>query len=147
MHILLNWIKPNLNCWINFWIEFFRKKSFWIIFWIEHSRKKINWIILWIEFYCKMTELIIFWIDICHFWLKVPFFVYFGHFLGTFSIRPVSMTVELNYLLNLISRIIFKLNNILNWIIGKAKLNRILNESFFGKIQTLNWIRLGIGHH
>ena len=34
----------------------------------------------------------------------------------------------------------------LNWILGKAILNRILNESFFGKIQTLNWIRLGIAH-
>ena len=35
----------------------------------------------------------------------------------------------------------------MNWILGKAILNRILNETFFGKIQTLNWIRLGIGHH
>ena len=45
------------------------------------------------------------------------------------------------------SRILFELNNILNWILGKSILNRILNESFLGKIQTLNWIRLGIGHH
>ena len=41
----------------------------------------------------------------------------------------------------------FQLNNILNWILCKAILNRILNESFFGKIQTLSWIRLDIAHH
>ena len=57
------------------------------------------------------------------------------------------LSIELNYLLNWISRIFLELNNILNWILGKAILNRILNESFFGKIQKLNWIRLGIGHH
>ena len=40
--------------------------------------------------------------------------------------------------MNWISRIFFWLNNILNWILGKAILNRILNESFFGKFQ--HWI-------
>ena len=82
-----------------------------------------------------------------------PFFLdYFGHFLdifGHFS-HPTSindsLANELNYILNWISRIFFELNNILNWILGKALLNGILNESFFGKIQQLNWIRLGIGH-
>ena len=46
--------------------------------------KKLYWIIHWIEFHRKMNEWIIFWINICHFWWKVPFFVYFGHFLDNF---------------------------------------------------------------
>ena len=74
------------------------------------------------------------------------FWKIFGHFSYSTSTKE-SLTIELNYLLNWISRIFFELNNILNWILGKAILNRILNESFFGKIQKLNWIRLGIGHH
>ena len=35
-------------------------------------------------------------------------------------------------------QIFFKLNNILNWILGKAILNRILNESFLAKFK--HWI-------
>ena len=35
----------------------------------------------------------------------------------------------------------------MNWILGKAILNWILYESFFGKIQILNWIRLDIVNH
>ena len=153
MNILLNWIKPNLNFWIDFWIEFFGKKSYWIIFWIEYSWKKWYWIIPWIEFYREMNEWIIFWIDICHFWWKVPFFVYFGHFLDNFRAlflfdqyqRVPDYWIELSFELN--QQNFFELNNILNWILGKAILNRILNESFFGKIQILNWIRLGIVNH
>ena len=34
----------------------------------------------------------------------------------------------------------------MNWILDNAILNQILNKSFFVKIQTLNWIRLGIAH-
>ena len=34
MNILLNWIKPNSNFWIDFLIEFSRKKGYWIFFWI-----------------------------------------------------------------------------------------------------------------
>ena len=147
MNILLNWIKPNLNFWINFWIEFSGKKDYWIICWIEYSWKKWYWIIPWIEFYREMNEWIIFWIDICHFWWKVPFFVYFGHFLDNFRAlflfnqyqRVPDYWIELSFELN--QQNFFELNNILNWILGKAILNRILNESFFGKIQTLNWIR------
>ena len=60
------------------------------------------------------------------------FWPIFGHFSYSTSINH-SLTIELN--------------NILNWILGKAILNRILNESFFGKIQILNWIRLGIVNH
>ena len=73
------------------------------------------------------------------------FWTIFGHFSYSTSIKE-SLTIELNYLLNWISRIFFELNNILNWILGKAILNQILNESFFGKIQSLNWIRLSIDH-
>ena len=117
MNILLNGIKPNYDFWINFWIEFSWKKDYWIIFWIEYSWKKWYWIILWIEFYREMNEWIIFWINICHFWWKVFFFVYwtlFGQFSGTFPIRPVLMTP---WLLN---RIIFWIESeelFLNWII------------------------------
>ena len=82
--ILLNWIKPNLNFWINFWIEFSRKNGYWITFLIEYSWKNWYWIILWIEFYHEMNEWIIFWIDICHFWWKALFLVYFRYFLGNF---------------------------------------------------------------
>ena len=53
--------------------------------------------------------------------------------------------IELSFEMNQL--IIFELNDILNWILGRAILNRILNEPFFGKIQTLNWIRLGIAQH
>ena len=80
---------------------------------------------------------------------KSPFlsiWAIFGHFSYLTSINDI-LTIELNYLLNWITRVYFELNNILNWILGKAILNRILNESFFGKIQILNWIRLGIVHH
>ena len=73
------------------------------------------------------------------------FWPIFGHFSYSTSINH-SLTIELNNILNWITRVYFELNNILNWILGKAILNRILNESFFGKIQTLNWIKLGIGH-
>ena len=72
------------------------------------------------------------------------FWTLFGQILGTFPIGPVSI---IPWLLNWITRVYFELNNILNWILGKAILNRILNESFFGKIQILNWIRLGIVNH
>ena len=77
-----------------------------------------------LEFYSEMNELIMFWINICHFWWKAPLFLG-GHF---------SYSTSINDLLNWISRILFELNNILNWILGKAILNRILNELFFGKI-------------
>ena len=84
------------------------------------------------------------------FFIKILFlgliWTLFGHFSYTTSIND-PLTIELNNLLIWISRILFELNNILNWILGKAILNRILNESFFGKIQILNWIRLGIVHH
>ena len=92
-----------------------------------------------------------FWIEflnICHFWWKVPFFVYFGHFLDNFRAlflfdqyqRVPDYWIELSFELNQ-QNFFFKLNNILNWILGKAILNRILNGPFFGKIQTLNGIR------
>ena len=90
-----------------------------------------------------MNELIIFWVDIYHFWWKAPFFLFwtlFGQFLGTFPFRQ-ALTIELN------QQSLFDLNDTLNWILGKTILNRKLNELFFGKIQILNWIRLGIVNH
>ena len=74
------------------------------------------------------------------------FWPIFGHFSYSTSINH-SLTIELNNILNWITRVYFELNNILNWILGKAILNGILTESFFGKIQILNWIRLGIVNH
>ena len=104
----------------------------------------LNWILPWNEW---MNHILNRYLP---FLMKSPlfclFWTLFGHFAYSTSIND-SLTIELNYLLNWISRIFFELNNILNWILGKAILNRILNESFFGKIQKLNWIRLGIGHH
>ena len=115
--------------------------------------KKLYWIILWIELYCEMNELLIFESIFAVFDEKPPFlsildtfWPIFGHFSYSTSINH-SLTIELNNLLNWITRVYFELNNILNWILGKAILNRILNESFFGKIQILNWIRLGIVNH
>ena len=93
------------------------KKDYWIIFWIEYSWKKLYWIILWDEFYREVIELIIFWIDICHFWWKSPFLVYFGHFLGTFPIRLVSMILWLlNWIIFWIESVELFLNWILFWI-------------------------------
>ena len=118
-----------LNQFLN-WI--FRGKRLLNNFLIEYSWKKWYWIIPWIEFYREMNEWIIFWIDICHFWWKVPllsnldtFWEIFGHFSYSTSINDF-LTNELNY--------------ILNWILGKVILNRILNESIFGKIQTFHLI-------
>ena len=69
----------------------------------------------------------------------VTFWTIFGHFSYSTSIKE-SLTIELNCLLNWISRIF------LNWIIFKQYwIEYWMN--FFGKIQKLNWIRLGIGHH
>ena len=141
MNQFLNWIfreKKLLNNFLN-----------WIFL------KKWYWIIPWIEFYREMNEWIIFWIDICHFWWKVPFFVYFGPFLDNFWAlflfdqyqRVPDYWIELSFELN--QQNFFELNNILNWILGKALLNRILNESFFGTFPNrpvlmipwlLNWI-------
>ena len=65
------------------------------------------------------------------------FWAIFGQFSNSTSINDL-LTIELNNLLNWINRFFFELNNILNRILGKAILNRILNESFFGKFQ--HWI-------
>ena len=72
------------------------------------------------------------------FWSIVnTFWAIFGHFPYLTSIND-SLTIELNPLLNWISR--FFLNWTIFWIESWVKqyLNRILNESFFGKIK--HWI-------
>ena len=73
------------------------------------------------------------------------FWTIFRHISYLTSINDC-LSIELNHLLNWISRIFYDWNNILNWFLGEAILNRILNESLFGKIQTLNWIRFCIAH-
>ena len=83
-----------------------------------------------------MNEWIIFWIDICHFWWKVPFFVYFwtlfGQFSGTFLIRPVLIIL---WLLNWIIFWIESPEFILNWII-------FWNESWVKRY----WIEYWMNH-
>ena len=97
----LNWIfreKRFLNNFLN-WI--FPKKII--------LKYPFNWI------FRAINEWIIFWINICHFWWKAPFFfVYFGHFLGTFPIRPVLM---IPWLWNWIIFWIESTELCLNWII------------------------------
>ena len=97
----------------------------------------LKWILSWNE-----------WINyilnpyLLFFMKSPPFFCLFctlGAIFGHYSLRPVSMIFWL------LKWIIFWIESgdlSLNWILGKAIMNRILNESFFGKIQTLNWIRL-----
>ena len=110
----------------------------------------LHWEIFWIEFCREMNKCIIFWIVICHFWRKAPLFVYFWHFTGTFPIWLVSM---MPWLLNWIIFWIESAEFILNWIIFwigfwvKQYWMEYWMNHFFGKIQKLNWIRLGIGHH
>ena len=70
------------------------------------------------------------------------FWVIFGHFFYLTSIND-SLTVELSHLLNWISRNIFELNNILNWILGKPILNQILNESFFWQNSNIELNQIG----
>ena len=69
-----------------------------------------------------------------HFWAL------FGHFSYSTSIND-SPTIALNYLLNWITRVYLELNDSLNRILGKQYWIVYWIESFFGKIQTLNWIR------
>ena len=90
------------------------------------------------------------------FLMKSPFFLsildtfwaIFWHFSCSTSIND-SLTIELNYLLNWITTILFELNNCLNWILGNQYWIDYWIESIFAEIQTLNWIVLGIaqGYH
>ena len=48
--------------------------------------------------------------------------------------------------MNWISTIDFELNNLLNWIFLKSFWIKYWIESILSEIQTLNWIKLGIGH-
>ena len=108
----------------------------------------LNWILSWNEWITQVLNRYLPFLMISPLFLSIldTFWPIFGHFSYSTSINQ-SLTIELNNILNWITRVYFELNNILNWILGKAILNRILNESFFGKIQILNWIRLGIVNH
>ena len=118
MNILLNWIKPNLKFWLNFWIEFSGKKDYWIMFWIEYSWKN------YIEYSFELN-LTLKWMNESYFESifaifdeKSPFFclfwTLFGQFSGTFPIRPVLI---IPWLLNWIIFWIESPEFILNWII------------------------------
>ena len=108
----------------------------------------LNWILSWNEWITQFFNRYLPFLMISPLFLSIldTFWPIFGHFSYSTSINH-SLTIELNNILNWITRVYFELNNILNWILGKAILNQILNESFFGKIQILNWIRLGIVNH
>ena len=114
----------NLNFGHNIKAELWSR--FWIIFLVNTLRLKFGqyfeaevWSI-YCEFYCEMNEWLIFRTNICHFWWKVPFFLsildtfwsIFGHLSYSTSTND-SLTIEMNYLLNWISRFFFELNNIL----------------------------------
>ena len=97
---ILNWIHHKKLFWIIFWIEFCR--NIYIEFFVELNLDEANENESYIES--------IFWI----FNWKGPFLVYFGHFLGTFLIQPVSM---IPWLLNWIIYWIESPQFFLNWII------------------------------
>ena len=116
MSSLLNWIKPSLNFWINFLIEFFGEKGYWIIFEVNISKKMIlnnhlNWILLWNEW---MNYILNWYLP---FFMNSPlfnlFWTLFRQFLGTFPIGPVSMIpLLLNWIFFWIESAYF-----FNWII------------------------------
>ena len=94
MNILLNWIRPNCNFWINFWIEFSGKRGCWNFFELNIPQKLIlnnplNWILSWNEW---MNHILNRYLP---FLMKSPLFcliwTLFGQFFGTFPIWPVSM--------------------------------------------------------
>ena len=138
-------IKKNLNKFLN-WI--FREKILLNKFFNWIFLKKIilniplNWILPWNEWMNHILNRYLPFLTKKHPFLVIldTFWAIFGHFSYSTSIND-SLTIELNYLLNWISRIFFELNNIFNCIMSTAILNRILNESFFDKIQILIWIR------
>ena len=166
MNILLNWIQPNSNFWVDFLIEFSRKRGYSIIFWIEYFSKNdiewyLNWILSWNEWMNRIFN------RYFHFLIKKTLFfsiwTLFGQFLGTFLIRPVSMIPRLlNWTIFWIESLEFIFNWILVWIefcvkqsqcgstrychMGEQYWIEYWIESFFGKIQILNWIREGIAH-
>ena len=153
MNILLNWIEPNWKFESIFELNFPGKKIIEYFFELNIPEKydieqsfELNFIVKWMN--NSIFESIFAVFDDKPPFLSIldTFWPIFGHFSYSTSINH-SLTIELNNILNWITRVYFELNNILNWILGKAILNRILNESFFGKIQILNWIRLGIVHH
>ena len=70
------------------------------------------------------------------------FWAIFGHFSYSTSINDY-LSIKSNYLLNWISIIFFELNNILNWILGEAILNQILNGPFFWQNSNIELNQIG----
>ena len=128
--------------WIFYWIESSQIKNFESIYELNFPGKKLieyffelnipekmilnnplNWILLQNEWMNHILN------QYLPFLMKSPLFCLFLTLFGTFPIRPVSM---IPWLLNWIifwieSADFFELNDILNWILGKAILNPILN--------------------
>ena len=110
---LLNWIKPNSNFLIIFWIEFSGKIGYWIIFWIEFWNNPLNWILSWNEWMNHiLNQNLPFLMKSPLFWL---FWTLLGQFLGTFPIRSVLLiSWPLNWIIFWIeSEDFFGLENIL----------------------------------
>ena len=126
MNILLNWINPNSNCWINFWIKFlnqflnqiFRKDRLLNIFFKLNIPEKmisfeLNFIVKWMNESYFGSIFAIFDEKFPFLSILNTFWAIFGHYFCSTSINDF-LTIELNYLLNWISRIFFKVNDILN---------------------------------
>ena len=83
------------------------------------------------------------------FLMKSPLLCLFGTLFGHFSYSTSINDSLLNWIIFWIESAELFLNRIISWIESWVKQYWIeywINR-FFGKIQTLNWIRLGIGHH
>ena len=82
--------------------------------WIDFEKSlELNFILKWMnESYFEPILVILM--------KSPPFFVCFGHFLGTFYSTSIndSPTIELNYRLIWITRVYLELNDSLNWILG-----------------------------
>ena len=133
MNILLNWIQPNSKFWKknviekSFELNILGGKWYWIIFWIKFRQKWWKWIVYQLKVF-----------NFCLFW------THFGHFPGTFLIRPVLMIPwHLDWIINWNESPpinLFEMNNCLNWILVRHYWIRFLILANFAEIQTLNWI-------
>ena len=98
----------------------------WILSWNEWLNHILN---RYLPFLTKSHLFCLFWTLLGNCWALFLFNQY-----QWFPDYWIELSFELN------QQNFFELNNILNWILGNAILNKILNEIFFGKIQRLNWI-------
>ena len=139
------WLRlPWNNVYYNFGIEFSGKKKIeWSFelnipeqFDIEYSFE-LNFVIKWMN--RILNQYFQFLIK-----KKPPFFVYIGHFWSVFghfsdltSIND-SLTIEVNCLLNCITRGYFELSNSSNWILGSNTKSNVELNHFLAKFK--HWI-------